>query len=337
MFKNLLNKLIEKQNLTSSEMTHLIKQFTENQVDPIEAAGILVAFTMKGETTEELITAAKILKQSMQPFNYEPGPHDVDVVGTGGDRHHLFNVSTTAAFVVAAAGGRVIKHGSRAASGNSGSADVLVAAGLNLDQSSEKIKIGLEKWNIAFLFAPRHHPAFQSSREIRKTLGIPTLFNLLGPLLNPASVRRQLMGVSQTRWLKPAAEVLKALGSEHAMVVRSEEGLDEISCAGPTQVIELKKGQFREYTIKPEDFGLKSSLIESLVVKTSQESLAIIQHVLANKPGPARDIVLLNAAAGLYCADCVSDLQTGFLRAQEALASGKAASVFQGFIEGSTY
>ena len=252
------------------------------------------------------------------------GARILDTCGTGGDGANTFNISTAAAFVVAAAGGKVAKHGNRSVSSRCGSADLLEAAGVDLHVSAQQVAEAVEQIGVGFLFAAQHHGAVKHTVAARKAMGVRTLFNLIGPLANPANTKHQLIGVFDRCWLRPVAEVLQKLGSEHVLVVHAQDGLDEISIAAPTDVAELKNGLISCYELTPEQFGMTRSRLDSLAVTSAEESLAMIRAVFANQPGPARDIVALNAGAALYAADLAADLQQGVEMALAAIASGAA-------------
>jgi anthranilate phosphoribosyltransferase len=248
----------------------------------------------------------------------------VDTCGTGGDGAGTFNISTAAAFVVAAAGGKVAKHGNRSVSSKSGSADVLEAAGVNLDLTPEQVARCVDEVGVGFLFAPKHHGAMKHAIGPRREMGVRTIFNLLGPLTNPAKAPNQVLGVFSDQWVEPLAEVLQRLGSRHVLVVHAEDGLDEISIGADTRVGELKDGRVRVFTLQPEQFGLKRSDISKLVVSSPAESLAMVEKVLKNEPGPARDIVALNAGAAIYVSGLVADLDAGIKTSLTVLSSGAA-------------
>jgi anthranilate phosphoribosyltransferase len=257
----------------------------------------------------------------------------VDTCGTGGDGRRLFNISTAAAFVVAAAGGRVAKHGNRSMSSKSGSADLLEAMGVPLELPPERVAESIEQIGIGFMFAPAHHPAARFAAAPRRELGTRTLFNLLGPLTNPANAPHQLLGVFAERWVEPMANVLKSLGSTHVLVVHSEDGLDEVSLAAPTLVSELKDGQVKSYRIQPEDFGIQRQALSILEVNSPLESLAMVHLALSGKPGPARDMLALNAGAAIYAADVTPSLAEGVALAEKMLTEGLARAKLAQFLE----
>jgi anthranilate phosphoribosyltransferase len=257
----------------------------------------------------------------------------VDIVGTGGDKAHTFNISTTCAFVVAGAGGRVAKHGNRSVSSRSGSADVLEAAGIALNLTPMQIATCIEEIGVGFMFAPAHHQATSQVAALRKELGIRTLFNLIGPLTNPAAVIHQLVGVFAAKWTHPVAEVLQRLGSHHALVVHSDDGLDEISINAATSIVELQHNRINAYQLTPEQFGIKRTPLDALRVTSKEESLALMMKVLQNEPGAARDIVILNAGAAIYAADLAASIAEGIEKAEETIANGAAYQKFKALRE----
>jgi anthranilate phosphoribosyltransferase len=257
----------------------------------------------------------------------------VDTCGTGGDGAHTFNISTASAIVAAAAGAKVAKHGNRSVSSRCGSADVLEAAGVNLDLGPDQVARCVRELGVGFLFAPRHHSAMKHAIGPRKELGVRTLFNLLGPLTNPAGAPNQVVGVFSEQWLEPLAQVLQRLGSNHVLVVHADDGLDEISIGAPTQVAELKDGRIDRYRIAPADFGLTAGATDALVVQTAEQSLALIDQVFTGQPGPARDIVVLNAGAAVYAAGLSETLAAGVKRAAEVIDAGRAREKFAALIE----
>jgi anthranilate phosphoribosyltransferase len=304
-------------------MEAVMRQIMTGNATPIQIGGFLAGLRAKGETVEEIAAAATVMRELATRVNVAP-EHLVDTCGTGGDGLCTFNVSTGAAFVVAAAGGRVAKHGNRSVSSSCGSADLLEAAGVKIDLSPERVARCIEEVGVGFLFAPAHHAAARHAAAPRRELGTRTLFNLLGPLTNPAGAPNQLLGVFAARWVEPIANVLNSLASDHVLVVHAEDGLDEISIAAPTFVAELREGQIRTYTIAPEDFGVTRQSLDSLRVANAQESLTLIQSVFDDQPGPARDMITLNAGAALYAAGVAENLARGMSLAREAIASGEA-------------
>ncbi len=327
----LLEKLLQRQDLTAFEMREAMQLFMRGEADDVQIAGFLCALRSKGETIDEITAAAEVMRELATPIHIS-GQHIIDTCGTGGDSANTFNISTTSAFIVAAAGGQVAKHGNRSVSSCCGSADVLELAGVNLNLSPEQVARCVADLNIGFLFAPRYHGAMQHTRNVRHALGVRTLFNLLGPLVNPAKAKHQLIGVFDKKWTEPLAHVFKKLGSEHVLVVSAEDGLDEISIADVTHIAELKNGDVSCYTITPEQFGLSRASLENIAINNAQNSLIILKNVLNNQKSAARDIVLLNAGAAIYAADLAKTLAAGIAKAEEVIANGDAAEKFEHFI-----
>ncbi|WP_454781194.1 anthranilate phosphoribosyltransferase [Legionella sp. WA2022007384] len=322
----LFEHLIAKKNLNPEQMQSVIHACMSGQYNDVQIATFLALMRMKGETTEELIAAAEVMQQLAHPIDL--GTNLIDIVGTGGDGKNTFNVSTACSFVVAAAGFPVAKHGNRSVSSRSGSADLLEQAGFILSLSDQHIQTCIEQCGLAFLFAPHYHPAMQHARAARQQLGIRTLFNLLGPLINPARVKKQVVGVFSKAWQKPLASVLAHLGSERALVVSSQDGLDEISIAAPTDVIEYREGTFHHWIITPEDYGIKHQSLDEVIVDSPSQSLELIQEVFSGKKGAARDMVLLNSAAAIYCAQENSSFTHALEHAKIVIDSGKASQCF---------
>lgn len=327
----LLEKLLNHQNLTSAEMRDAMQFFMSGEANDVQIAGFLCALRSKGETIDEITAAAEVMRELATPIEIT-GDHVIDTCGTGGDGANTFNISTTSAFVVAAAGGQVAKHGNRSVSSCCGSADVLELAGVNLNLLPEQVAQCVAEYGIGFLFAPNYHGAMQHTREVRKNLGVRTLFNLLGPLANPAKANHQLIGVFDKKWVEPLAHVFKKLGSQHVLVVSAEDGLDEISIACETHVAELKNGAISCYTITPEQFGLPRANLETIAINNAEDSLAMLKAVLNNQTGAAKNIVLLNAGAAIYAANLANTLAEGIAKADEVIASGAAAEKFETFI-----
>ena len=323
-----IRTVIERRHLTTEEMTEVMHTIMSGQATPAQIGGFLVGLHMKGETVEEIAAAARVMRKLAIHVQVHSA-HLLDTCGTGGDAAGTFNISTAGALVAAAAGAKVAKHGNRSVSGKTGSADVLEAAGVKLDLSPEKVGACIEAGGVGFLFAPLHHGAMKHAIGPRREMGVRTIFNLLGPLTNPADAPNQILGVFSAAWVEPLAHVLKQLGSRHVMVVHSEDGLDEISIGAPTQVAELKQGEVRTYTLSPEDFGLQRSPLEPLKVNSVAQSLAKIREVLAGQAGPASDIVALNAGAGIYTAGLADTLQEGVQKARTILAEGAAIHVLE--------
>ncbi len=321
--KTAIAKAVENQDIPILDMEKVMHQIMTGECTPAQIAALLVALRMKGESVDELTAAASVMRELVVPVKVE-GQHVIDIVGTGGDGLHTFNVSTTSCFVVAAAGGIVAKHGNRSVSSTSGSADILEAAGINLNLSSHQVEQCIQELGIGFMFAPLHHSAMKHALAPRKEMGIRTMFNLLGPLTNPAGAANQLLGVFDQHWVEPLANVLKNLGSEHVMVVHSADGMDEISMADETAVCELNQGELTQYTITPEQFGMTRGSIDDITVNSAEQSLAMVQSVLADQPGAARDIVILNSGAAIYCAGLSKTLEEGVEKARQAISSGAA-------------
>ncbi len=315
-----IRAVTERRDLSGEEMTQVMRLIMTGEATPAQMGGFLVGLRMKGETVEEVAAAAGVMRELAARVEVEKH-HLVDTCGTGGDASGTFNISTASAFVVAAAGGKVAKHGNRSVSSRSGSADVLEAAGVNLDLTPEQVARCIDEVGVGFLFAPKHHGAMKHAIGPRREMGVRTIFNVLGPLTNPAGAPNQVIGVFSHGWLEPLAEVLKRLGSRHVMVVHAKDGLDEISIGTPTQVAELKAGAIKTYIISPEDFGLQSADLAKVKVERPEESLAMIRSALSDHAGPARDIVVLNAGAAIYTAGLAESLEQGVARAQEVIAA----------------
>ena len=322
-----LARLIDNNELFYDEMTDLMRQIMRGEVLPEQIAAILTGLRIKVETVSEIAAAASVMQEFATKVNTPYANELVDIVGTGGDGAKTFNISTTAMFVAAAAGAKVAKHGGRSVSSSSGAADVLEAMGANLQQSPEQVAQSIAQCGIGFMFAPNHHAAMRYVAPVRKALGFRTIFNILGPLTNPASAANQLLGVFHIDLCGILSRVLQQLGSRHVLVVHGSDGLDEITVSGCTRIAELKDGAVREYDIHPEEFGLPVYAdLGSLKVENAADSLAMMNAVLRGEArGAARDIVLLNAAACLYAGNVATDLADGLARAKEALDSGKAA------------
>jgi anthranilate phosphoribosyltransferase len=319
-----IQRTVEHREVFHDEMLHIMRQIMRGELTPAQIAGFIIGLRVKKETIGEIAAAAQVMRELATPVEVKDDRHLVDTCGTGGDKAHTFNISTTAAFVSAAAGARVAKHGGRAVSSQSGSADVLESLGVNLALSPEQVAVCLREVGLGFMFAPSHHPAMKHAAPVRKELGMRTILNILGPLTNPAGAPNQVMGVFHPDLVGIQARVLKMLGSRHVMTVHGHEGLDEITITGPTFVAELKHDFITEYTIEPGQFGIDVAPIESIQVKDAAESKARVESVLANEPGPSRDIVVLNAAAALYVAGVVESLWDGVAAARDALARGAA-------------
>ncbi|MGK0674351.1 MAG: anthranilate phosphoribosyltransferase [Halothiobacillaceae bacterium] len=318
-----MRALIERRNLTGEEMAGVMRALMCGEATPAQIGGLLIGLAVKGETVEEVASAAAVMREFAAKVEIPCGPL-VDIVGTGGDGAHTFNISTASCFVLAVAGGKVAKHGNRAVSSTTGSADLLEVAGCRLDVPCEVIARAVCTLGVGFMFAPQHHGAMRHIIAPRRELGVRTLFNVLGPLANPAGARRQVLGVYSERWRRSLAEVLRELGSEHALVVHAEDGLDEFSVASPTRVSELKDGVVTDYVLRPEDVGLTSARLDTLRVASAHESLEKVREALTGQPGPARDIVAFNAGAAIYLAGLTPSLTEGVARALEIQATGAA-------------
>jgi len=320
-----IKAVTEHKDLSSDEMTSVMRLIMTGEATPAQVGGFLIGLRMKGETVEEVAAAAGVMRELSTKVNVDTG-RLVDTCGTGGDASGSFNISTASAFVVAAAGGKVAKHGNRSVSSKSGSADVLEAAGVNLELSPEQVAACVNDVGVGFMFAPMHHSAMKHAIGPRREMAVRTIFNVLGPLTNPAGAPNQVLGVFSNDWVEPLAHVLKQLGSDHVLVVHADDGLDEISIGSATRVAELKNGEVTAYTIQPEDFGMQRADLSALKAEDAQDSLRIIRSVLANQEGPARDIVCLNAGAAIYAAGLAGSLAEGVARAAEVIASGEAAA-----------
>ena len=314
-----LGALMRRENLTFAETHAIMRQIMTGELSDPQIAAFLMGMAVKGETAEEISAAAQVMRELMKPVHLEVD-NVVDIVGTGGDGANLFNVSTASSFVVAAAGGHVAKHGNRGVSSSSGSADLFAVAGIHLDLDAEQVARCIEQVGVGFMFAPNHHPAMRHSVVARREMGVRTLFNILGPLTNPAGVPNQVLGVYAPELVPLMADVLRRLGSRHVLVVHAEDGLDEISLAQPSRVAEVKNGEISEYTIAPEQFGIERQSLDPLRVSSAEESLSLVKKALVGE-GPAADIVSLNAGAALYAADIADTLKEGVALAQDAQAS----------------
>ena len=319
-----LQHLIEGKELSEEEMIGMMRAIMGGELPGTMVAALLVALRSKKETPSEVAAAAKVMRDFATGVEVGDKAHLVDVVGTGGDSAHTFNISTASMFVASAAGAKIAKHGNRSVSSKSGSADVLEALGVKLNLSPLAVSQCIQEIGIGFMFAPNHHPAMKNVVPVRKDLGVRTIFNILGPLTNPAKAPNILMGVFHPELVKTQAKVLQLMGAQHALVVHGKDGIDEITLSGPTIVAELLNNEIKEYEISPTDFGINTSSLESLKVKDANESKQIILDTFDNQPGPARDIVCLNAGATLYAANVVSNILEGVHRAKEVIAAGLA-------------
>ncbi len=330
-----IKAVISRQNLNESEMHDVMNSIMTGQTTDAQIGAFLVGLSMKGETIEEITASAKVMRNLATSVKLNSDEYLVDTCGTGGDGLGLFNISTASAFVVAAAGGKVAKHGNRSISSKSGSADVLEAAGINLNLNPELISQCIEEIGVGFMFAPAHHSAMKHAIGPRKELAIRTIFNVLGPLTNPAKAPNQIMGVFDKNLVEPIANVLKGLDSRHVMVVHSEDGLDEFSIAKKTFVAELKDGDVSTYSVHPNDFGLNTGSLEELKAENANESLALIYDAFAGKEGAAKDIIALNAGAAIYVSGLVNSLENGINKASEVLTNGSAQDKLDAYISAS--
>ena len=324
-----LQRTIEHREIFHDEMLHLMRMIMRGELSPVLCAAILTGLRVKKETIGEISAAAQVMREFSNKVPVRDKTHLVDIVGTGGDGAHTFNISTCAMFVIAAAGAKVSKHGGRSVSSKSGSADAMEALGVNINLTPAQIADCIAEVGVGFMFAPNHHPAMKNVAPVRKELGVRTLFNILGPLTNPADAPNILMGVFHEDLVGIQVRALQRLGAEHAVVVYGRDGLDEISLGAGTLVGELKDGVVREYEIHPEDFGLRMVGTRAFKVENAQESIAMLRGVLAGDAGPAHDIVCLNAGAALYAANVASSMEDGLRRAREAINSGAALKKLQ--------
>ena len=327
-----IKAVISKQNLNESEMHDVMNSIMTGQTTDAQIGAFLVGLSMKGETIEEITASAKVMRALATSVELSSNDYLVDTCGTGGDGLGLFNISTASAFVVAAAGGKVAKHGNRSISSKSGSADVLEAAGINLNISPELISHCIEEIGLGFMFAPAHHSAMKHAIGPRKELAVRTIFNVLGPLTNPAKAPNQIMGVYDKSLVEPIANVLKGLNSRHVMVVHSEDGLDEFSIANTTYVAELKDNNISTYTVHPCDFGLEEGNLNSIKAENAEQSLALINEAFSGKKGVARDIIALNAGAAIYVSGLVSSFDEGVTQANQILSDGSAQDKLDAYI-----
>lgn len=328
-----LARIIEHREIYTEEMVLLMRQIMSGEVAPMLIAAIIVGLRVKKETIGEITGAAQVMREFATKVPVENVDRLVDTCGTGGDGAHSFNISTASAFVAAAAGAKVAKHGGRSVSSKSGSADVLEALGANINLTPEQVAQSIQEVGVGFMFAPNHHSAMKHAAPVRKELGVRTIFNILGPLTNPAGARNQVMGVFHPDLVGIQAHVLQRLGSRNVMVVHGRENLDEISIAGPTLVGELKNGEVREHEIKPADFGLKTYDSAEIRVETAEQSKAMLLAALDNKAGAARDIVALNAGASIYVAGLADSHAGGVRIALALLESGAARKKLDQFVK----
>ncbi|TFZ01714.1 anthranilate phosphoribosyltransferase [Ramlibacter humi] len=319
-----LQRTIEHREIFHDEMLNVVRLIMSGELSPVMTAALITGLRVKKETIGEITAAAQVMREFSTKVNIADKSHLVDIVGTGGDGSHTFNISTCSMFVAAAAGAKVSKHGGRSVSSKSGSADVLESLGVNINLPPEAIAKCVQETGIGFMFAPNHHPAMKNVAPVRKELGVRTIFNILGPLTNPADAPNILMGVFHPDLVGIQVRALQRLGAEHALVVYGRDGMDEVSLGAATMVGELKDGSVTEYEIHPEDFGLPMASNRALKVETPDQSKAMLMSVLDNQPGAARDIVLFNAGVALYAANVTADIKAGIDRAREALAGGAA-------------
>lgn len=327
-----LQRTIEHREIFHDEMLDVVRKIMSGETTPVMMAALLTGLRVKKETIGEITAAAQVMREFATKVHVADTQHLVDIVGTGGDGSHTFNISTCSMFIAAAAGAKVSKHGNRSVSSKSGSADVLEALGVNLGLTPEQISQSIASTGIGFMFAPNHHPAMKNVAPVRKELGVRTIFNILGPLTNPASAPNFLMGVFHPDLVGIQVRVLERLGAKHALVVYGKDGVDEISLGSATIVGELKDGEILEYEIHPEDFGLPMASLRNFKVENAEQSKAMILDVLANKPGPAKDIVIFNAGVALYAADVCGSIAEGIHKAREAVESGAAMKKLEAFV-----
>jgi anthranilate phosphoribosyltransferase len=327
-----LQRTIEHREIFHDEMLHIMRMIMNGDLSPLITAALITGLRVKKETIGEITAAAQVMREFSTKVNVPDTRHLVDIVGTGGDGSHTFNISTCSMFVAAAAGAKTAKHGGRSVSSKSGSADVLESLGANINLSPEKIAQCVQEVGIGFMFAPNHHPAMKNVAALRKELGVRTIFNILGPLTNPAGAPNILMGVFHSDLVGIQIRALQRLGAEHALVVYGRDGMDEVSLGASTLVGELKDGHLSEYEIHPEDFGMPMSSSRALRVETPEESQAVLRGVLNNEAGAARDIVILNAGAALYAANVSNSIKDGIALARQVIESGAAKQKLEQFI-----
>jgi anthranilate phosphoribosyltransferase len=327
-----LQRTIEHREIFHDEMLRLMRMIMSGEMSPVMTAAILTGLRVKKETIGEIAAAAQVMREFSAKVEVPPTPHFVDIVGTGGDGSHTFNISTASMFVAAAAGAKVAKHGNRGVSSKSGAADVLEALGANIMLGAPQVAECLQETGIGFMFAPNHHPAMKNVAPVRRELGVRTIFNILGPLTNPASAPNTLMGVFHPDLVGIQVRVMKQLGADHVLVVYGKDGMDEVSLGAATMIGELKNGEIREYEVHPEDFGLAMVSNRSLRVSDANESRAMLLEALDNVAGTPREIVILNAGAALYAANLVGSIPAGIALAKETIASGAARAKLDQFV-----
>ena len=327
-----LQRTIEHREIFHDEMLKIMRMIMNGELSPVMTAALITGLRVKKETIGEITAAAQVMREFSTKVHVADPRHLVDIVGTGGDGSHTFNISTCAMFVAAAAGAKTAKHGGRSVSSKSGSADVLESLGVNINLSPERIAQSIAQTGIGFMFAPNHHPAMKNVAPVRKELGVRTLFNILGPLTNPAGAPNILMGVFHPDLVGIQIRALQRLGAEHALVVYGRDGMDDVSLGASTLVGELKNGHITEFELHPEDFGMAMASNRALKVDTPEQSMAMLRGVLDNEPGAPRDIVILNAGAALYAANVANTIQEGIALARTVIASGAAKAKLQEFV-----
>jgi anthranilate phosphoribosyltransferase len=331
-YASLLNRLLNREDLLHDDMYELMRNIMGGQLTPVQIAAVLVALHMKGETVTEIAAAVQVMRDLSSKVTVQDDRHLVDTCGTGGDGAQTFNISTASALVAAAAGARVAKHGGRSVSSTCGSADILEKLGVKVNLTPQQVAHCVQEIGVGFMFAPNHHSAMKYAAPVRRELGVRTLFNLLGPLTNPAGAQNQVMGVFQRDLTVKLAHVLQQLGSRHVLVVHGADGMDEISISGPTYIAELKNSTVLEYLVHPQDFDLQAAPLDSIRVANAEEARTMLLSVLDNQPGAAHDIVQLNAGAAIYVAGLTATLQEGVKKAKEAIASGAAKNKLEALV-----
>jgi anthranilate phosphoribosyltransferase len=332
-YSSVLNQLLDKRDLAHDDMLELMQNIMGGQLTSAQIAAVLVALRIKGETVDEIAAAAKVMRELSTKVVVQDVIHLIDTCGTGGDGARTFNISTTSAVVAAAAGAHVAKHGGRSVSSTCGSADILEKLGVNVNLTPQQVANSVDTIGVGFMFAPNHHSAMKHAAPVRRELGVRTLFNVLGPLTNPAGAANQVIGVFQKELTSKLAQVLKQLGSHHVLVVHGADGMDEISISGPTFIAELKDGAVREYTVQPQDFGLTPAPLNNIQVTNADEAKTMLQTVMNNQEGAARDIVLLNAGAAIYVSGVTASLADGVKKAAETIASGAAKQKLEQLVQ----
>lgn len=325
-------RVVERQNLSQAEMREVMQLIMTGECSSAQIGGLLIGLRMKGETVDEITAAAQVMAELADQVHVAAEPL-IDIVGTGGDGTSTFNVSTAASFVAAGAGAKVAKHGNRSVSSKSGSADLLEQCGANLNLNAQQVSKVIEQAGVGFMFAPMHHSAMKHAIGPRKEMAVRTIFNVLGPLTNPAGVKRQVVGVFDQALVEPIAHVLANLGSVHSLVVRGDDGMDELSICAPTQVAEFKAGSVKCYTTSPEEVGLQTASIDELIVASPAQSLQMIDGVLAGDSGAARDIVVFNAGAALYVAGLADSIRQGVEQAQDSIDAGHAKAARDAYVK----